>query len=380
MATSVPKKANRFPLFAHKGRGYWCKTVLGKHHYFGKVADDPKGKEALKLWLYEKDWLLAGLEPPPYDPNGESAKSVKFVCNKFMESKESKLDAGNLSQRTFDELKETCKLVFTAIPPALEAKLLVPAHFNKVLAAINRRCKSPNTRGKLVGQVKAIFKNAYNEGLIERPANFGSEFKNPPQIAYRQHENAKGDQSLTASEANALLNRATVVGKAMILLGLQAGFSNLELAELPKTAIKGDWIEWPRAKTATKRRIPLWDETKQAIEAAMREGKPDGELVFYRKNGSKYDRKYVGEQFQKAAKLASVQNHTYYDLRRTFQTVAENHSENYDLAAIRSIMGHLAKSNDMSARYRQNISDERLKAVTNAVRSWLFGSSKGGAK
>ena len=380
MATSVPKKANRFPLFVHKGRGYWCKTVLGKHHYFGKVADDTKGQEALKRWLYEKDWLLAGLEPPPYDPNGETSISVKFVCNRFMESKESKREAGNLSPRTFDELRETCKLVFTAIPAALEAKLLVPAHFNKVLAAINKRCKSPNTRGKLVGQVKAIFKHAYNEGLIERPANFGSEFKTPPQIAYRQHENAKGDQSLTASEVNSLLDHATTVGKAMILLGLQAGFSNAELAELPKTAIKGDWIEWPRAKTATKRRIPLWTETKLAIQAAISEGKTDGSLVFYRSNGGIFDRKYVGNQFQNAAKLAGVENHTFYDLRRTFQTVAENSSENYDLAAIKSIMGHLAKSNDMSARYRQNISDERLQAVTNAVRQWLFGAKKSGAK
>lgn len=167
----------------------------------------------------------------------------------------------------------------------------------------------------------------------------------------------------------------------MILLGLQAGFSNAELAELPKTAIKGDWIEWPRAKTATKRRIPLWNETRLAIQAAMKEGKPDGELVFYRSNGKQFDRRYVAHQFSNAAKLANVENHTFYDLRRTFQTVAENHSDNYDLAAIKGIMGHLANSNDMSARYRQNISDERLIAVTDAVRQWLFGASKkGGAK
>ena len=376
MTTSVPKKANRFPLFVHKGKGYWCKTVLGKHHYFGKVADDPKGKEALKRWLYEKDWLLSGLEPPPYDPNGETAISVKFVCNRFMESKESKLDAGDLSQRTYDELLATCKFLMETIPPQLESKLLVPAHFSKILKAINTRCLSPHTRGKYVQQIRSIFGFAYSEGLIDRPTNFGADFKKPKQIAYRQHENAKGDQSLTASEANALLKHATPVGKAMILLGLQAGFSNAELAELPKTAIKGDWIEWPRAKTATKRRIPLWKETKLAIQAAMKEGKPDGELVFYRSNGKQFDRRYVAHQFSNAAKLANVENHTFYDLRRTFQTVAENHSENYDLAAIKGVMGHLANSSDMSARYRQNISDERLQVVTNAVRNWLFGASK----
>lgn len=380
MKVSVPKKADKFPLFIHKGRGYWCKTVLGKHHYFGKVADDPQGKEALKLWLYEKDWLLAGLEPPPYDPNGEQSISVKYVCNRFIEAKEAKLEAGNLSQRTFDELKDTCKLIMTAIPASLEAKLLVPAHFNKVLAEINNRCKSPNTRGKFVGIVKQIFKYVYEAGLIDRPANMGAEFKKPPQIAYRQHENAKGDQSLTSDEVKLLLKHASVNMRAMLLLGLQAGFSNVELTELPRSAIKGDWLEWPRAKTATKRRIPLWTETKQALVAAIKAGKPDGELVFYRKGYRYSDRRYVCQDFTATAKLAGVENHSFYDLRRTFQTVAENHSDNYDLPAIKAIMGHVSHSSDMSARYRQNISDERLQAVVASVRKWLGKIPKGVSK
>ena len=113
---SVPKKANKFPLFVHKGRGYWCKTVLGKHHYFGSVANDPKGTEALKLWLFRKDWLLAGLPPPPYDPNGETTISVKYVCNRFIAAKEAKLEAGDLVLRSFEEHKDACKIILATIP------------------------------------------------------------------------------------------------------------------------------------------------------------------------------------------------------------------------------------------------------------------------
>ncbi len=380
MVVSVPKKADRFPLFIHKGRQYWCKTVLGKHHYFGKVADDPQGKQALKLWIYKRDWLLAGLEPPPYDPDGESTISVRHVCNQFLASKEAAVEAGNLSQRTFDELKETCKLAMSVVPPALEAKLLVPAHFGKVLAAINKRCQSPNTRGKFVGQVKAIFAHAYSEGIIDRPANFGSDFKKPPQMAYRVHENAKGDQSLTAAEIRGLLKHASVNMRAMILLGLQGGFSNVELAELPRSAIKGDWIEWPRAKTATKRRIPLWTETVLALKAAIQAGDPDGEYVFYRKGRRYTDRRYLCHEFTATAEAAGVVDHSFYDLRRTFQTVSENHCDNYDIAAIQVVMGHVSHSRDMSARYRQNISDDRLLAVVNSVRKWLGKLPKRGAK
>ena len=38
-------------------------------------------------------------------------------------------------------------------------------------------------------------------------------------------------------------------------------------------------------------------------------------------------------------------------------------------------MGHAGASNDMSAVYRQRVDDERLLAVTNHVRKWLFGEA-----
>jgi len=51
-----------FPLFP-QGSRRWAKKIRGKLHYFGKVADDPKGAAALKLWLEQKDDLLAGFTP-----------------------------------------------------------------------------------------------------------------------------------------------------------------------------------------------------------------------------------------------------------------------------------------------------------------------------
>jgi hypothetical protein len=59
----------------------------------------------------------------------------------------------------------------------------------------------------------------------------------------------------------------------------------------------------------------------------------------------------------------------FYTLRRTFRTVAD---EAKDEAATVHVMGHADDDTDMSATYRQEISDARLKAVTDHVRSWLF--------
>jgi integrase len=57
----------------------------------------------------------------------------------------------------------------------------------------------------------------------------------------------------------------------------------------------------------------------------------------------------------------------FYALRHTFRTVADGAK---DQPAIDHIMGH--SRDDMASLYRERIEDERLKAVTDYVRAWLF--------
>ena len=61
-----------------------------------------------------------------------------------------------------------------------------------------------------------------------------------------------------------------------------------------------------------------------------------------------------------------------YDLRRGFQTVADGAR---DPVATSFVMGHAPAAGDMAATYRQTIDDDRLKAVVNVVRTWLFGGA-----
>jgi len=66
---------------------------------------------------------------------------------------------------------------------------------------------------------------------------------------------------------------------------------------------------------------------------------------------------YIGDQkgyrvYQEAARVfrnAGIKERTFYDLRRTFQTIAEGAR---DLTAVQAIMGHAPASGDMSAIYR----------------------------
>lgn len=138
-------------------------------------------------------------------------------------------------------------------------------------------------------------------------------------------------------------------------------------------------------KTAIPRRVPLWPETIAAINAAIEhaDSKGESELCFIgargksfvtpKKNG--YRVTGIFDHAKKQAKLES--GRTFYDLRRTFETVA---GETVDQVAVDAIMGHTPSESNMASRYRQNIADSRLQAVTEHVRQWLGQPAKAGAK
>ena len=58
----------------------------------------------------------------------------------------------------------------------------------------------------------------------------------------------------------------------------------------------------------------------------------------------------------------------FYALRHTFETIA---GESKDQAAVDYIMGHAPHANDMSAVYRERMTNRRLFQVAKYVRRWL---------
>src|SRR5437762_4638886 len=82
-----------FPLFPHAA-GVWAKKIRGKMHYFGPW-DDPDG--ALKKYLDQKDALHAGKKPR----EDTGALTVKEAANRFLIAKQSRVDSGELSPRTW---------------------------------------------------------------------------------------------------------------------------------------------------------------------------------------------------------------------------------------------------------------------------------------
>jgi integrase len=187
----------------------------------------------------------------------------------------------------------------------------------------------------------------------------------------------------------------------MILLGLNCGFGNADVATLPFKALnlQAGWIEYERPKTGIDRKCPLWPKTIEAINAAIEKrptpkDKADAGLVFVTKYGGRWVRQEVihlekeeGEEgeaeklkvrtddaitkeFRKL--LDNLNLHKdgcgFYALRHVFETQA---GEAKDQVAVDAVMGHVDAA--MGANYRHGVSAARLLAVVDQVHDWLFG-------
>lgn len=388
-----------FPLFPHgdpdkPDRLRWCKKVRCKLVYFGKVETDPKGVKAQEIWLRDKDDLIAGRTPRA----AVGGLLLRDLCNKFLASKRTGVDLGKLSPRTFVEYSRTTDILIETFGKDRPVLDLRPDDFELLYSKLAKK-HGLTTLGREVTMVRSVFKYGLESDLIDRAIKFGPAFKSPTKADKRKHKakqkHANGAKMFQAVEIRSMLNAAGPQLKAMIYLGINAGFGNTDCSSLPLSALdlKAGWIDYPRQKTGIERRIPLWPETVKALTAVIAQrGKakdPDNAgLVFLTRLGQPWVRYGLAEtkdengnlsirgqsadsivgEVAKLFKLLGLTRTgaTFYTLRHTFETIA---GATADQVAVDAIMGHVDAS--MAAEYREHIEDSRLKAVVEHVRKWL---------
>jgi len=416
------KPYDGFPL-CPANNGYWQKKINGKIHYFtrwGKVVngslqrlqEDGCWQAALELYEQQRDALFAGRKP--------RVKSDKLTVGelrgRFLTMKSRALDAGKITARTYMEYRATADRLAGFFGEDRPVDDVAADDFEELWADITKRW-GPVRQGNEIQRVRTLFKYAHESGLIAEPVRYGSVFKKPSARELRKHRAANGKRMFDAAEVRAMLDAASAPLKAMILLGVNCGFGNADCGSLPFAALDLDngWIDFPRPKTGIERRCPLWPETVAALRAAIagrppHRNKADADVVFVTKYGGRWVRtqgpKHVpvdavsGEfgkllHARRCPKCRTLQTDAkaegcacckwkpgggtdwvrlhrpglgFYALRHTFRTVAD---ATKDFPAIRLVMGHADASID--ATYRETIDDARLLAVTEHVRSWLFG-------
>lgn len=383
MAEKKPPKVAKpypdFPLTPHP-RGQWCKKIRGKLFYFGPVSAPD---EALKKYLEERDDLQAGRTPK----RRSGKKTLADIVNLYLARCEERVSTGELSPLSFADYHEVGRQLVAHLGRHTDPEKLRPQDFASFRAKFAAKY-APSRLSKFVTVVRQILKWAYESELIDKMPRFGPDFSVAGKKELRLQKARQGKKLLSAEELRALLAVADAKWKAVLLLCINGGLGNSDIARLTLSDVESEWLDLPRGKTGIDRRIPLWSETRAAIKEAIRHRpKPKSEvserllflsehggpLISMRGSGKRTD--LTAHGFRRIAKKSGIHRERMglYWCRHTFQTVAD---EAGDPVATSSIMGHVDGS--MAGQYRERISDARLLKVTEHVRNWLFSEEKSG--
>jgi integrase len=379
-----PKPYPDYPLCPHAS-GAWQKKIRGKVHYFGKWGRTVSGKlerlpgdgwkEALDQYNEQRDDLYAGRTPRV---KGEGL-TIDDLRGRFLTAKSRALDAGEITKRTYAEYRATADRLISIFGEKRLVDDLAADDFELLRAEIAKTW-GPIRLGNEIQRVRTIFKYGYEAGLIENPVRYGPQFKKPAKAILRKHRAANGSRMFKAEEIRAILDKAGVQMRAMILLGINCGFGNSDCGSLPLEAVdlEGGWITFPRPKTGIGRRCPLWPETVEALKAAIAT-RPKAKLeehqklVFITKYNEPWAKDVADSPVTKQTRKLLDDLKLYrpglgfYALRHSFRTVAD---ATRDLPAVRLIMGHADGSIDDV--YREHIDDSRLRTVVDHVHNWLW--------
>lgn len=367
--------------------------VRGKHVYFGRVADDPEGKAALALWVAQRDDLLAGRVPSTGEPRGPS---VADVCSAFLESRERLVETGELARRTWRDYFTVCERIVAVFGKGTPVASLGPADFQRLKTRLAKTLGLV-ALGVEIQRIRAVFNWASHEDtrLIERPPQYGREFRaaSKKALARAKQTNGNAARMFEAEEIRRMVDAAGVHFRPLILLGVNAGYGNHDCATLSFDVLDLDngWVNHARPTTGVERRCPLWPETVEAIRNSLENRrKPKkrefANLVFLTQTGRPWvrlEKKRGSDGWEDAAWSDAVGTMTrdllhklalqrrgrgFYALRHVFETIG---GESLDQVAVNFGMGHSDQS--MAGVYRERISDDRLRRVTDHVRGWLYG-------
>lgn len=377
-----------FPLYPHNSKR-WAKKIRGRTHFFGRWRDGWKDKPeeyqadwqaAYARYQHEMPYLLRGKTPPPMH---STALTVGNMVNAMLEQKDAEVDSGELAKRTWLDYKRTGATLIAELGRHATVESLTPNDF----AAL--RTKLAKTLGLValgneIGRCRVFFNWAFKSEEIDRPVKLGVSFKKPSKKSVRTARQAKPKKIFTLDELRTLYHAADQQMKAFMLLALNGGLGNGDIARLEPRHIVNGWIVYPRPKTSVERRFPLWKETQEAL-AKVKKRESELPFVFITKYGESWHKddkdSPLSKEFRKLCIACRLhqKGRGFYSLRHQFRTVADGC---LDRTAVDFVMGH--DDGSMARNYTQDVENERLQKVVDHVRNWckpMFRkpAKKGGA-
>jgi integrase len=328
------------------------KVICGRQHLFGRRWCS--WQEALNEYNLKREDLEAG-RIPAHDASG---LTLREGLRKFLESRKARLDSGEITQRTYDDYYAECVIVRDVLGADIKLSSIGPHHFERLRQSYSG---TPTTISNRIGRVKVAFKYIKDAGLVERDFQYGPSFHKPSAKSHRLHRAEQPKKLFTPEQIKLLLQHAKPQMKAMVCLGLFAGFGNTDCGTVEARHFHGEWVEYHRPKTGVHRKAWLPPEAIAAVRAVQ--------WPLRTKYGNPWtqDRKAnpVSAEFRKLAKPLGIEL-GFYALRHTCATIGHR---SRDSVAVDYIMGHVTPG--MGQTYREEVADDNLRAVGETIYGWL---------
>ncbi|MFA9477118.1 tyrosine-type recombinase/integrase [Phycisphaerales bacterium AB-hyl4] len=383
---------------AHRN-GQWCKKIRQRLHYFGPW-NDPDG--ARDRYLENASRLHAGL---PVETSPTGVTTVADCFNRYLayrrpDVRPSRSDTDHNRDRAMGptmwrRYQRAGRAVAEALGRNKAADKLTPQDFAVVKEHLSASMVT-TTMANHINAIRSVFTWAYDQGHIEQAPRFGDDFRaRGLKRAVRRSRREKGKKLLDGPMVRALLAEASPQMRAMILLGINAGFYAVDCADLRHGDIDLDRgvVMMARFKTEVDRVAPLWTVTVDAIREAMAtrpapRDEAHADRVFITRRGYLWVKSesanhddnggiksvthgdYVGQEFRKLftkAKIERPEGCGFSWLRHTFYTVGRR-TKDYD--AVSAIMGHAGAG--MIEHYLEDVELADLRVVVEYVRQWLY--------
>ena len=190
-----------------------------------------------------------------------------------MDSRQDRLDAGDLTLRTLNDYKRKCQHLLDHFGKGRRIATLGPSDFAAYKRAMHKSGWGLKMVEGQVMQTRIILKWAYDIEAVDRPIRVGPEFKPPSKKRQRIDRLGKPRRLFSAEQIHALIEAADVQMRAMILLGINCSYGNADCGRLQCSWIDYDrqWLDAPRGKTGIHREAWLWPETIKALPILLKQ-------------------------------------------------------------------------------------------------------------
>jgi integrase len=422
-----PTKHELTPTYRDGKLAGWVKRINGKPKWIcsAKLAPTPEAADAYYERHFSELWVEPEREPAP-PPESVEAMVITDLANVFLSRKRARVGQAvrGIEQGTYDEYEEALAAFCEHCPdPKHEPhrtigetayRDLTPGDFGSFHSWVSGRYGIDRAK-KYIIAVRSLFKLLAQPPMRLQLIDYGDQFPLPSRkdvrVARKRHREMHGVKAFAPAEIKAQLHGrpmkrhelqrekarrdekrrglkkafeprvpgASAGLKAMILLGVNCGFGNTDLGELPlpvvNDAMKTGWVSYTRGKTGTDRLALLWPETREAIRdyLAVRPApaKPGlADLLFLTPNGLPYvtdTKDQVSFAYARLLERLGQQQlgRSFYALRRTYRSVAAEVGKEL---AIDLSMGHADNADDMSKLYTVRELRAELKKISAHVR------------